>query len=79
MTATDTAEQILSQEQADGTDTSCDPRHRVIEEFTDVKHESEFSLETNFMEEESGDCNADKRDSSSSQALPEGKTVCVCV
>ncbi|XP_048155654.1 U3 small nucleolar RNA-associated protein 25 homolog isoform X3 [Corvus hawaiiensis] len=68
---TDTAEQVLSQEQADGTDTSCDPHHGVIEEFTDVKHESEFSLETNFMEEESGDCNADKRDSSSSQALPE--------
>ncbi|NWZ61884.1 DIEXF factor, partial [Acrocephalus arundinaceus] len=60
---TDTAEQMLSQEQADGTDTSCDPRHGVIEEFTDVKHESEFSLETNFMEEESGDCNADRRDS----------------
>ncbi|NWW16778.1 DIEXF factor, partial [Falcunculus frontatus] len=60
---TDTTEQILSQEQADGTDTSCDPRHGEIEEFTDVKHESEFSLETNFMEEESGDCNADKRDS----------------
>ncbi|NWX62307.1 DIEXF factor, partial [Promerops cafer] len=60
---TDTAEQTLSQEQADGTDTSCDPRHGVIEEFTDVKHESEFSLETNFMEEESEDCNADKRDS----------------
>ncbi|XP_005043175.1 PREDICTED: digestive organ expansion factor homolog isoform X2 [Ficedula albicollis] len=69
--ATDTAEQMLSQEQADGTDTSCDPRHGVIEEFTDVKHESEFSLETNFMEEESGDCNADRKDSSSSQALPE--------
>ncbi|NXW79014.1 DIEXF factor, partial [Hirundo rustica] len=60
---TDTAEQTLSQEQADGTDTSCDPRHGVIEEFTDVKHESEFSLETNFMEEESGDCNADRRES----------------
>ncbi|NXR50228.1 DIEXF factor, partial [Hippolais icterina] len=61
--ATDTAEQLLSQEQADGTDTSCDPRHGVIEEFTDVKHESAFSLETNFMEEESEDCNADRRDS----------------
>ncbi|KFQ43882.1 Digestive organ expansion factor, partial [Nestor notabilis] len=60
--ATDTAEQMLSQEQADGIDTSCDPSHGVTEEFTDVKHESEFSLETNFMEEESGDCNADKRD-----------------
>ncbi|NXS28016.1 DIEXF factor, partial [Pomatostomus ruficeps] len=61
--ATDTAEQMPSQEQADGTDTSCDPRHGVIGEFTDVKHESEFSLETNFMEEESGDCSANKRDS----------------
>ncbi|NXO35918.1 DIEXF factor, partial [Locustella ochotensis] len=60
--ATDTEEQMLSQEQADGTDTSCDPRRGVIEEFTDVKHESEFSLETNFMEEESGDCNADRKD-----------------
>ncbi|NXO21783.1 DIEXF factor, partial [Cisticola juncidis] len=61
--STDTAEQMLSQEQADGTDTSCAPRHGGIEEFTDVKHESEFSLETNFMEEESEDCNADRRDS----------------
>ncbi|NXA71395.1 DIEXF factor, partial [Thryothorus ludovicianus] len=61
--ATDTAEQMLSQEQANGTDTSCDPRHGITEEFTDVKHESEFSLETNFIEEESGDCNADRRDS----------------
>ncbi|NWW06548.1 DIEXF factor, partial [Oreocharis arfaki] len=59
---TNESEQIPSQEQADGTDTSCDPRHGVIEEFTDVKHESEFSLETNFMEEESADCNAEKRD-----------------
>ncbi|NXR32457.1 DIEXF factor, partial [Zosterops hypoxanthus] len=60
---TDTAEQMLSQEQADGTDTSGDPRHGVMEEFTDVKHESEFSLETNFMEEESGDYNADRKES----------------
>ncbi|NXX76153.1 DIEXF factor, partial [Urocolius indicus] len=59
----DTAEQTLGQEQADGASTSCDPSHGVTEEFTDVKHESEFSLETNFMEEESRDCNADKRDS----------------
>ncbi|PKU45583.1 hypothetical protein llap_4116 [Limosa lapponica baueri] len=69
---TDTAEQTLGQEQADGADTSCDPSHEVIEEFTDVKHESEFSLETNFMEEESGDCDADKRDSNSSRAFSEG-------
>lgn len=39
-----------------------------------MKHESEFSLETNFMEEESGDCNADKRDSNCSQVFSEGKT-----
>ena len=44
-----------------------------------MKHESEFSLETNFMEEESGDCNADLRDSNSSQAFSEGKTQYVCV
>ncbi|XP_061204318.1 U3 small nucleolar RNA-associated protein 25 homolog isoform X2 [Neopsephotus bourkii] len=69
--ATDTAEQTLSQQQTDGIDTSCDPGHGVVEEFTDVKHESEFSLETNFMEEESGDCNADKRDGSSTQAFSE--------
>ncbi|KFV64374.1 Digestive organ expansion factor, partial [Dryobates pubescens] len=69
--ATDTAEQMLGQEQADGADASCERSHGAIEEFTDVKHESEFSLETNFMEEESGDCSADKRDSNSSQAFPE--------
>ncbi|KFV78259.1 Digestive organ expansion factor, partial [Struthio camelus australis] len=59
--AKDTAEQMLGEEQADGADTSCDLSHGVIEEFTDAKHESEFSLETNFMEEESGDYNADER------------------
>ncbi|XP_055582201.1 U3 small nucleolar RNA-associated protein 25 homolog [Falco cherrug] len=69
--ATDTAEQTRGQEQADDAGASCDPSHGVIGEFTDVKHESEFSLETNFMEEESGDCNADRRDSNSSQAFSE--------
>ncbi|XP_048794362.1 U3 small nucleolar RNA-associated protein 25 homolog isoform X1 [Lagopus muta] len=63
--------QALGQEQADGVETSCDPNHGAIEEFTDVKHEAEFSLETNFMEEESGDCDADKRESNSSQAFSE--------
>ncbi|NXP79248.1 DIEXF factor, partial [Ramphastos sulfuratus] len=67
--ATDTPEQMLGQEQADDADASCEQSHGVIEEFTDVKHESEFSLETNFMEEESGECNVDKRDSNSSQAF----------
>ncbi|NXA35446.1 DIEXF factor, partial [Eudromia elegans] len=56
-----TAEQTLGGEQADAADLSCDPSHGATEEFTDVKHESEFSLETNFMEEENGDCNADER------------------
>lgn len=55
-------------------ETSCDPNRGAIEEFTDVKHEAEFSLETNYMEEESGDCDADKRESNSSQAFSEGKT-----
>lgn len=68
---------MLSQEQADGADASCDPAHGVIEEFTDVKHESEFSLETNFMEEESGDGNADKGGGDSSQPFSEGKTLCL--
>ncbi|NXE47552.1 DIEXF factor, partial [Casuarius casuarius] len=63
ITAKDTGEQTLGEEQADGADASCDPSHGIIEEFTDAKHESEFSLETNFMEEESGDCNADERKS----------------
>ncbi|XP_067149218.1 U3 small nucleolar RNA-associated protein 25 homolog isoform X3 [Apteryx mantelli] len=69
--AKDTAEQMPEEEQANGAYTSCDPSHEVIEEFTDVKHESEFSLETNFMEEESEDCNADERKSSTSQVFSE--------
>lgn len=69
VTAKDTAEEALGQEQDDGVDASCDLSHGAIEEFTDVKHESEFSLETNFMEEESGDCDADKKESNSSQAF----------
>uniref|UniRef100_A0A8B9NZW0 U3 small nucleolar RNA-associated protein 25 homolog n=2 Tax=Apteryx owenii TaxID=8824 RepID=A0A8B9NZW0_APTOW len=69
--AKDTAEQMPEEEQANGAYTSCDPSHGVIEEFTDVKHESEFSLETNFMEEESEDCNADERKSSTSQVFSE--------
>ncbi|NP_001026222.2 U3 small nucleolar RNA-associated protein 25 homolog [Gallus gallus] len=69
--AKDPPEQALGQEEADGVETSCDPNRGAIEEFTDVKHEAEFSLETNFMEEESGDCDADKRESNSSQAFSE--------
>uniref|UniRef100_A0A8C6ZGV2 U3 small nucleolar RNA-associated protein 25 homolog n=3 Tax=Nothoprocta perdicaria TaxID=30464 RepID=A0A8C6ZGV2_NOTPE len=65
------AGQTLGEEQADGADVSHDPRHGVIEEFTDVKHESEFSLENNFMEEESGDHDADERRSSTTQASSE--------
>lgn len=68
VTAKDTAEEALGEEQDDGVDASCDLSHGAIE-FTDVKHESEFSLETNFMEEESGDCDADKKESNSSQAF----------
>ncbi|XP_010222136.1 PREDICTED: digestive organ expansion factor homolog [Tinamus guttatus] len=68
---TATAEQTLGEEQCDGEDVSCDPSHAVTEEFTDVKHESEFSLETNFMEEESGDCDVDEKRSSTLQASSE--------
>ncbi|KAG6933542.1 digestive organ expansion factor -like protein (zebrafish), partial [Chelydra serpentina] len=69
--AKDTAKQMLGQEQADGVDTSSDPKHGASEEFTDVKHESEFSLETNFMDEESGDYNSDERERSSSVMVSE--------
>eukprot|EP00075_Anas_platyrhynchos_P019540 XP_027308793.1 digestive organ expansion factor homolog [Anas platyrhynchos] len=69
VTAEDTAEEALGQEQDDGADASCDLSHGAIEEFTDVKHESEFSLETNFMEEESGGCDADKKENNTSRAF----------
>ncbi|XP_030413468.1 digestive organ expansion factor homolog [Gopherus evgoodei] len=69
--AKDTAKQMLGQEQPDGADTSSDPKHGASEEFTDVKHESEFSLETNFVDEENGDYNADERESSSSVMVSE--------
>uniref|UniRef100_A0A8C8SDD1 U3 small nucleolar RNA-associated protein 25 homolog n=1 Tax=Pelusios castaneus TaxID=367368 RepID=A0A8C8SDD1_9SAUR len=69
--AKDTANQTLGQAQADETDTSSDPRHGANEEFTDVKHESEFSLETNFMDEESGDYCAEESESSSSGMVSE--------
>uniref|UniRef100_A0A8D0GCU9 U3 small nucleolar RNA-associated protein 25 homolog n=1 Tax=Sphenodon punctatus TaxID=8508 RepID=A0A8D0GCU9_SPHPU len=65
--AKDTANQMLGQKETDGADTSSDPKLEAVGEFTDVKHESEFSLETNFMQEESGDHNANERDSSSSR------------
>ncbi|XP_019371949.1 PREDICTED: digestive organ expansion factor homolog isoform X3 [Gavialis gangeticus] len=71
VTAKDAIKQALGQEQADETDNSGDPKHGAIEEFTDVKHESEFSLETNFMEEESGDYSTAERESSSSQEVSE--------
>ncbi|XP_019404973.1 PREDICTED: digestive organ expansion factor homolog isoform X3 [Crocodylus porosus] len=69
--AKDTIKQALGQEQADETHNSGDPKHGAIEEFTDVKHESEFSLETNFMEEESGDYSTAERESSSSREVSE--------
>ncbi|NXV84222.1 DIEXF factor, partial [Atlantisia rogersi] len=65
VTAKEMTEQTFGQKQPGDADPSCDPGHGVIEEFTDVKHESEFSLETNFMEEESGD----RTDSNPSQAF----------
>ncbi|XP_019338772.1 U3 small nucleolar RNA-associated protein 25 homolog isoform X3 [Alligator mississippiensis] len=71
VTAKDAIKQAVGQEQADETDNSGDPKHGAIEEFTDVKHESEFSLETNFMEEESGDYSAAERESSSSREVSE--------
>ncbi|XP_066467854.1 U3 small nucleolar RNA-associated protein 25 homolog [Tiliqua scincoides] len=49
------------QEEPESEDISSDLKHEVSEEFTDVKHESEFSLETNFIEDESGDSIADQK------------------
>ncbi|XP_067421120.1 U3 small nucleolar RNA-associated protein 25 homolog [Emydura macquarii macquarii] len=66
--AKDTAKQMLGQARAES---SSDPKHGANEEFTDVKYESEFSLETNFMDEESGDYNADESGSSSSVMVSE--------
>nr|XP_006122234.1 digestive organ expansion factor homolog [Pelodiscus sinensis] len=69
--AKDTAKQTLEQEQANRADTSSDPKHGASEEFTDVKLESEFSLETNFLDEETGDYNADEREKNSSVMVSE--------
>ncbi|KAJ6666953.1 hypothetical protein lerEdw1_018955 [Lerista edwardsae] len=49
------------QEEPDDKDISSNQKHEVSEEFTDVKHESEFSLETNFIEDEGGNPIADQK------------------
>ncbi|XP_060610330.2 U3 small nucleolar RNA-associated protein 25 homolog [Anolis sagrei] len=51
--------QKSSQEEPGGLNASTDPKTEVGEEFTDMKHEAEFSLETNFIEEERGHASAD--------------------
>lgn len=58
-----------SQEEPEGIDISSDLKD---EEFTDKKHESEFSLEINFIEEE----NADQKESCSSEKTAKGNCVC---
>ncbi|KAH0622735.1 hypothetical protein JD844_025301, partial [Phrynosoma platyrhinos] len=55
-----------SQEEPESLNTSTDLKNEVADEFTDVQHEAEFSLETNFIEEESGDARADPKEGHSS-------------
>ncbi|XP_038617328.1 digestive organ expansion factor homolog [Tachyglossus aculeatus] len=43
-----------------------DPQSEAEEDFTDVKHESAFNLETNFMEEKNEDRNKSEKESGSS-------------
>nr|XP_020650267.1 digestive organ expansion factor homolog [Pogona vitticeps] len=64
----ESGKEILSQEnnqeEPEDSTTSINLKHEDIEEFTDAKHESEFSLETNFPEE-SEDASADQKEGSS--------------
>nr|XP_033792949.1 digestive organ expansion factor homolog isoform X2 [Geotrypetes seraphini] len=43
---------------------ACTSSGQATEDFTDVKHESQFSLETNFLETESGDHSTNEKGSS---------------
>ncbi|XP_042302069.1 LOW QUALITY PROTEIN: U3 small nucleolar RNA-associated protein 25 homolog [Sceloporus undulatus] len=72
----ETSPQKNSQEKPGGLNTSTDLKNEVVEEFTDVQHEAEFSLETNFIEEESGDARADPKEGHSSVEVM--KDPCKC-
>lgn len=61
------AVQKPSQEEPGDADISSDLKD---EEFTDEKHESEFSLETNFIEEES----SDQKENCSSTGVAKGNS-----
>lgn len=61
------AVQKPSQEEPGDADISSDLKD---EEFTDKKHESEFSLETNFIEEES----SDQKENCSSAGVAKGNS-----
>nr|XP_028580589.1 digestive organ expansion factor homolog isoform X2 [Podarcis muralis] len=65
-----------SQEEAGDPEASSDLKHEATEEFTDVQHESEFSLETNFIEEECGDPSADGKESSGSADIAKDPFKC---
>ncbi|XP_061481301.1 U3 small nucleolar RNA-associated protein 25 homolog isoform X2 [Rhineura floridana] len=65
-----------SQEEPGGPDTSSDLKHEATEEFTDVLHESEFSLETNFIEEQCGNPSADQKQSSCSAGVAKDPFKC---
>ncbi|XP_028580588.2 U3 small nucleolar RNA-associated protein 25 homolog [Podarcis muralis] len=65
-----------SQEEPGDPEASSDLKHEATEEFTDVQHESEFSLETNFIEEECGDPSADGKESSGSADIAKDPFKC---
>ncbi|XP_062980084.1 U3 small nucleolar RNA-associated protein 25 homolog [Elgaria multicarinata webbii] len=65
-----------SQEEPKGPDTSRDPQLEASEDFMDVKHESEFSLETNFINEECSDSSEVRKESSSSAEVTKDPFEC---
>nr|XP_034957765.1 digestive organ expansion factor homolog [Zootoca vivipara] len=65
-----------SQEEPGDPEASSDLKHEATEEFTDVQHESEFSLETNFIEEECGDPSADGKENSGSADIAKDPFKC---
>ncbi|KAF7252285.1 hypothetical protein EYD10_02227 [Varanus komodoensis] len=65
-----------SQEEPEGPGISEHLQTGAAEEFTDIQHESEFSLEANFMEEEHSDPSADQKESISSADITKDPFKC---
>ncbi|KAJ7341120.1 hypothetical protein JRQ81_004874 [Phrynocephalus forsythii] len=71
----DVPSQKNSQEEPEDSDTSVNLNHEALEEFMDAKHESEFSLETNFVEE-GEDASADQKEGNSSPEVAKDPFKC---